>query len=83
MLHAKGNGGKVALGPDNNVYVVTENGVSANPNEPHVQTMTENYRNSTIVDGRSEILRITQDGNPVGQGILGNKFYCVLLGATI
>jgi hypothetical protein len=29
------------------------------------QTMTLNYRNSTIVDGRAGILRITQDGKPV------------------
>jgi glucose/arabinose dehydrogenase len=71
---AKDNGGKVTLGPDNNVYFVIGNVVPPNPNEPRVQTMTENYRNSTIVDGRSGILRISQDGNPVGQGILGNKF---------
>lgn len=36
--------------------------------------MTLNYRNSTVVDGRGGILRISQDGNPVGDGILGNKY---------
>ena len=30
--------------------------------------------NSTIFDGRSGILRINQDGKPVGEGILGSTF---------
>ncbi len=32
--------------------------------------MAQNYQNSTFVDGRSGILRITQDGRPVGKSIL-------------
>ena len=68
------NGGAVTLGPDNNVYVVIGNVLSTKPKEPPVRTLTENYRNTTVVDGRSGILRVTQDGNPVGQGILGDKF---------
>ena len=40
--------------------------------------MTQNHVNSTIVDGRAGILRITLDGNPVldnkGYGIIGDTF---------
>jgi len=68
------NGGAVTVGPDNNVYVIIGNVLPINPKEPPIQTLTENYRNSTVVDGRSGILRITQNGKPVGQGILGNTF---------
>lgn len=67
------NGGAVTLGPDNNVYVVTGNVLPINPQKPPTETLTENYRNTTTVDGRSGILRISQDGKAVGQGILGNK----------
>ena len=31
--------------------------------ETAIQTLTQNYVNSTIVDGRAGILRITLDGN--------------------
>jgi aldose sugar dehydrogenase len=68
------NGGAVTLGPDSNVYIVIGNVLPINPKEPPVRTLTENYRNTTVVDGRTGILRVTQDGNPVGQGILGDKF---------
>jgi len=68
------NGGTVTVGPDNNVYVIIGNVLPINPKEPPIQTLTENYRNSTVVDGRSGILRITQNGKPVGQGVLGNTF---------
>jgi aldose sugar dehydrogenase len=37
-------------------------------------TMSQNYQNASTVDGRSGILRVTPDGKPVGNGILGNKF---------
>jgi glucose/arabinose dehydrogenase len=68
------NGGAATVGPDNNVYIVIGNVLPINPKEPPVETLTENYRNTTVVDGRSGILRVTQDGNPIGQGILGDKF---------
>lgn len=44
-------------------------------NETAVQTLTQNYVNSSVIDGRAGILRVTLDGNPVldnGHGILGD-----------
>lgn len=67
-------GGYMTIGPDNNLYVVIGEVVSQF-NETAVQTLTQNYVNSSIVDGRAGILRVTLDGNPVldkGHGILGD-----------
>ena len=64
----------MTIGPDNNLYVVIGEVVSQF-NETAVQTLTQNYVNSSIVDGRAGILRVTLDGNPVldkGHGILGD-----------
>jgi aldose sugar dehydrogenase len=66
-----GNGGAITIGPDNYIYVTM--GSAGNDNYTP-QSMTLNYRNSTIVDGRAGILRITQDGKPVGNGILGDSY---------
>lgn len=66
-----GNGGAIAIGSDNYIYVTIG---SASTDNYHPHTMTLNYRNSTIVDGRAGILRITQDGKPVGHGIIGDKY---------
>lgn len=66
-----GNGGAITIGSDDHIYV-TIGSASTDNYYPH--TMTLNYRNSTVVDGRGGILRISQDGNPVGDGILGNKY---------
>ena len=55
--------------------LLSEMYIPINPKEPPVQTLTENYRNSTVVDGRSGILRITQDGKPVGKGYLVTRFH--------
>ena len=63
--------------PDNNLYIVIGEVVSEF-DETAVQTLTQNYVNSTIVDGRAGILRITLDGNLVlddnGHGIMGIHF---------
>ena len=65
-------GGIIAIGPDDNLYVSVGD-LDGTFRGKKYDTMTQNYQNSTIVDGRSGILRITQDGKPVGNGILGNK----------
>ena len=69
------HGGYITIGPDNNLYVVIGE-VTDYFNETSIRTLTQNYVNSTIVDGRAGILRVTQDGNPVlddkGHGILGD-----------
>jgi aldose sugar dehydrogenase len=71
------NGGYITIGPDNNLYILVGE-VNDEWNETGHQTLTLNFVNSTIVDGRAGILRITLDGRPVlddkGHGILGDTF---------
>ena len=67
------NAGKILIGPDNNVYVVIGDVDGS-------RTYTQNVGNGPPSDGTSIIYRITQDGKPVGNGILGttspvNKYY--------
>lgn len=77
-------GGSVAIGPDNNVYFTVGDQRPTAFNRivyPDSHTKAQNYVNWIEPDGRSGILRITQDGETVdGQGILGdrhplNKYY--------
>lgn len=65
-------GSIIAIGPDNNLYVSVGD-LDGTFRGKKYDTMAQNYQNSTIVDVRSGILRITQDGKPVGNGILGDK----------
>jgi aldose sugar dehydrogenase len=63
------NGGVVRIGPDNNVYLVIGDV------DGH-RTEAQNQQSGGKPDGTSGILRITQDGKPVGidgdGGVLGN-----------
>jgi glucose/arabinose dehydrogenase len=63
------NGGEILIGPDNNLYI-TVGDVDGSFQGEQWQTTTQNYQDGAEVDGRSGILRITQDGIPVA-GILG------------
>jgi hypothetical protein len=66
---AIGNGGKVIIGPDKNVYLsVGDVGVNG-----HI-TKAQNIINGSIPDGTSGILRVNQNGEPILPGILGNEF---------
>lgn len=65
------NGGAIIIGPDNNLYVPIGD-VDGSFRGPSSQTITQNYQSGKDADGRSGILRITQDGQPAGEGILGN-----------
>ena len=65
------NGGKIRVGPDKNVYLITGDG--------NHNTTTQNLEKGSAADGTGGILRITQQGQPVKQkngtlGILDNKF---------
>jgi len=62
------NGGVVSVGPDNNVYVIV--GDINQDNLPLGFTPTRNSADG-LIDGRSGILRVTQEGKVVGDGILG------------
>lgn len=66
---AIGNGGRIAIGPDNNVYV-TIGDVGINGHNIKAQ----NILNGAEPDGTSGILRINQNGKVANPGILGNKF---------
>jgi aldose sugar dehydrogenase len=67
------NGGRISIGPDNNVYTVI-----GDANGHH--TKAQNFNNGIDPDGTSAIYRITQDGKAVSPFILGdteplNKYY--------
>jgi glucose/arabinose dehydrogenase len=63
------NGGAITIGPDGNLYVPVGDVDSVDN-----QTLTQNNDSRREPDGRSGILRITQDGGPVPDGeILGDK----------
>jgi aldose sugar dehydrogenase len=67
------NGGAIMIGPDNNLYVSIGDVDGSYMGEPW-ETKAQNYANGIEPDGRSGILRITQDGQAVGVGILGNTY---------
>jgi glucose/arabinose dehydrogenase len=68
------NGGVVAIGPDNNVYVAVGELTPTNYAQGDYKFLSQNYENGDEPDGRGGILRITQDGQVVdGKGILGDE----------
>ncbi|HSF49313.1 MAG TPA: PQQ-dependent sugar dehydrogenase [Nitrososphaeraceae archaeon] len=70
-------GGVLKVGPDNNLYFVVGDqraSLFTRTDSPESQTKAQNYLNGKEPDGRSGILRITQDGETVrGVGILGDQ----------
>ena len=67
------NGGRMAIGPDNNVYLVV--GDLQDPGQTPLSHITtaQNIANTLFPDGTSAILRITQDGKVV-DNILGGRY---------
>ena len=65
-------GGEVAVGPDSNIYL-TVGDLDGTFKKPF-ETLAQNYQNVSTLDGRSGILRVTPNGKPVGNGILGERF---------
>ena len=65
------NAGKMAIGPDDNLYVSIGD-VDGSFKGIGTETKAQNYEDGPAPDGRAGILRITQNGIPVGDGILGN-----------
>jgi glucose/arabinose dehydrogenase len=66
------NGGAIEIGPDDNIYLPVGD-IDASFRKPNPRTQTQNFGDAIVADGRSGILRITQDGEPVGEGILGDS----------
>jgi glucose/arabinose dehydrogenase len=67
------NGGAIIIGPDNNLYIPIGDLDGHN-------TEAQNVEDGGPPDGTGGILRITQDGKPVGEGIIGqsspaNKYF--------
>jgi aldose sugar dehydrogenase len=60
------NGGKVIIGPDNNIYTVIGD-VGAH------RTQSQNIANGPAADGTSGIIRLTPTGEPVGDPIFGTE----------
>jgi aldose sugar dehydrogenase len=65
------HGGKIIMGPDRNIYVAV--GEIEGHKSEKSRTEAQNYQDGQQPDGRSGILRVTQDGEVVGGiGILGD-----------
>jgi glucose/arabinose dehydrogenase len=64
------HGGELIIGPDNNLYVAVGD-IDGWRNET-TRTVVQNYDAGIRPDGRAGILRVTQDGEIAGEGILGN-----------
>src|SRR5215208_7125405 len=64
------NGGAIMIGPDNNLYIPIGD-VDGSFKEPEFETQTQNYADGVEPDGRSGILRITLNGEPVPSGSSG------------
>jgi glucose/arabinose dehydrogenase len=65
-------GGAVITGPDNNIYF-TVGDLDGSFKIPF-ETMAQNYQNGSAPDGRSGIIRVSENGHPVGKGILAENF---------
>lgn len=66
------NGGAIVIGPDNNLYIPIGD-VDGSHKEGEFETETQNYPDGAEPDGRSGILRVTLDGEPVANsGIIGD-----------
>jgi aldose sugar dehydrogenase len=67
------NGGALVIGPDDNLYIPVGD-VDGTYQGEEFETLAQNYPDGADPDGRSGILRITQDGNPVPNGgIIGDE----------
>lgn len=66
------NGGAIEIGPDQNIYIPVGD-IDSSFNTFYTATQTQNFADGIAADGRSGILRVTQDGKPVGEGILGDS----------
>ena len=72
------NGGKMVIGPDRNIYlVVGDVDKFYNQYFDHLPlaTKAQNIHNNKNPDGPGGILRLTQDGKPVVNGIFSNNEY--------
>ena len=67
LAESNHNGGKVLIGPDQNVYIVIGD-VGGHKGQ------AQNVKRGLPLDGTSGILRVTQDGQPVSDPPLGDAY---------
>jgi glucose/arabinose dehydrogenase len=67
------NGGSITIGPDNNVYL-TIGDLDNVDDKVRPNTITQNVKNGDEPNGSGGILRVTQTGKVVGEGIIGNTY---------
>ena len=67
------NGGKILVGPDNNVYLTIGDLTRDNKRDSPIITKAQNHEEGLDADGRAGILRTTQNGKAVNGGILGKN----------
>jgi aldose sugar dehydrogenase len=69
-------GGDIAIGPDGYLYLTIGDLLSTNlfNKNKKYDTKAQNYVDGVEADGRGGILRITQDGKPVGNGTIGSTY---------
>lgn len=67
------NGGGLTIGPDNNIYL-TVGDLDNVDDKARPNATTQNVEGGMEPNGSGGILRITQDGDEVGRGILGNTY---------
>jgi len=65
-------GGAMAIDPSNDLYLTV--GDMHGDRNVTTRTMAQNYISGKPADGRAGILRFTLDGDPVGNGILGQEY---------
>ena len=70
------NGGTLLIEKKKNLFVTIGDlqPTKFNQNITGYDTKAQNIMNGSDPDGRAGILRVTQDGKPVGKGILGNDY---------
>ena len=66
------NGGAIEIGPDQNIYIPVGD-VDGSFKIDFEATQTQNFDRGKVADGRSGILRLTQDGKIVDEGILSDS----------
>jgi glucose/arabinose dehydrogenase len=69
-------GGDIAIGPDGYLYLTIGDLISTElfNNNTKYNTKAQNYVEGEEPDGRAGILRVTQEGKPVDNGIIGSVY---------
>jgi aldose sugar dehydrogenase len=69
-------GGDIAIGPDGYLYLTVGDLTPSRlfNKDQKYETKAQNYVDGVEADGRGGILRITQDGKPVGNGTIGSTY---------